>query len=42
MYKCFSPALSQTQSQTEIDLKQDTSKTSVTGKSSRTGRDSKT
>ncbi|KAL4230819.1 Armadillo repeat-containing protein 3 [Mactra antiquata] len=36
------PAVSQAQSQAELDAKQDASKTSLTGKSSRTGRDSKT
>ncbi|XP_053398829.1 armadillo repeat-containing protein 3-like isoform X4 [Mercenaria mercenaria] len=36
------PTISQAQSQAELDAKQEASKTSVTGKSSRTGRDSKT
>ena len=38
----FSPSMSQSHSQSDIDAKQDASKVSLTGKGSRTGRDSKT
>lgn len=37
-----SPTVAQTQSQSELDSRLDVSKTNLTGKSSRTGRDSKT